>query len=90
MSLDKEDYHPWQKDHRFRGLFTDFPKVVLVPLELPLEQVATGSFGFQMLDDKIRETKGKLLSFDDHDITIVWTSDTDYPAVSSGREIPSY
>lgn len=79
VSLDKEDYHPWQKKITVSGgLFTDFPKVVLVPLELPLEQVATGSFGFQMLDDKIRETKGKLLSFDDHDITIVWTSDTDY------------
>lgn len=79
VNVQKEGYHPWQKKITVSaGLFTDFPKVMLVPTELPTEFVATESLGFQMIDEKIRETKGKLLSFNDHDITIEWTSDTDY------------
>ena len=79
VSLKKNGYHPWQKSFAVSaGLFTDFPKVILVPVDIPVESVATDSFGFQMIDEKIRETKGKLLTFDEYEIWIEWTGDTDY------------
>ena len=77
--LEKDGYHTWEKKITVvAGFFTDVPKVVLLPLELPIEPAATSSFGFPMDDNAARETKGKLLTFTDHEITIEWTDNADY------------
>ena len=90
VRLEKRGYFSWQKNIPVvAGLFIDIPKVVLLPTELPQEVVATASFGFPLTESKIRPTKGKLLTFDDHEITVEWLNGTDYqPFKNAGdREV---
>lgn len=77
--IEKDGYHTWEKKITVvAGYFTDFPKIVLLPLDITEEPAATSSFGFPMETDTIRETKGKILTFTDHEISIDWTDNMDY------------
>lgn len=83
VRLEQSGYHPWEKKISITaGYFSDYPKIVLVPLELPVEPVASDSFGFPMPDavayPEVRATKDKLVAFDEHSITITWLANTDY------------
>ena len=79
VRLERDGYHAWEKKIAIAaGYFSDFPKIVLVPLELPREVVASDSFGFPMPDSNIRVSKGKSLAFDQHTVSIEWLNDTDF------------
>ncbi len=79
VRLEREGYHLWEKNITIAaGYFADFPKIMLVPIELPTEPVASSSFGFPMPDSNIRVTKGKSLAFDQHTVSIEWLDDTDF------------
>ena len=79
VRLQKDGYHKWEKKVPvIAGLFTDFPKIVLLPEKFETEKVATESFGFPMEDSNIRVTKDKSLAFDAHTISIEWLDNTDY------------
>lgn len=80
VRIEKKGYHTWSKNIPVvAGYFTDIPKIVLLPLELESEIVPSGSFGFPVVDEvavRERAVKGKLLTFDDHAITVEWTDGT--------------
>ena len=79
VRVEKEQHHVWQKNISIvAGLFSDFPKVVLVPTLLESELVATASFGFPTEESNIRITKGKSLAFDKLTISVEWLDGTDY------------
>src|SRR3989344_4397964 len=83
VRLEKEGYQPWKKNVPVvAGLFTDMPKVVLMPEVLSeiaiaspsadiLANIASGSHTVQI-------TKNKILEVQPHEIWITYVSDTDY------------
>ena len=79
VKLERDGYYPYQKNISVvAGLFTDMPKVVLLPMDLRQEKIATESFGFPITDSKVRVDKERVLTFDEHEISVEWTGDTDY------------
>ncbi len=88
VRLERDGYFTWQKNIPVvASLFTDIPKIVLFPTEQIFEQVSTSSFGFPLADSNVRSTKGKLLTFDDHEITIEWLDNTDYQPFKEAGDV---
>ncbi len=94
VRLEKEQYQPWHKNISVvAGLFTDVPKVVLMPEVLPESVVASPSVDVLthlISPGAINQTaKQKILEFNAHEIWVNWTADTDYqPYRNSGdREL---
>ena len=75
----RDGYTPWHKNIQIEeGFFVDIPNIVLLPTSLVREKVATSSFGFPLVDSRVREAKGRFLTFDDHEIIVTWTDSTSY------------
>lgn len=84
VRVEKTGYHTWQKNVPVvAGLFTDFPKVVLIPDKLSEEIVASPSAVLlaslaSASRGVIRPAKHKVLEFDNHNVWVTWLDDTDY------------
>ncbi len=94
IRAEKENYQTWRKTAIVTaGLFTDFPKVVLIPQMFEAETVASDSFEDVVAAlaspsaEYLHKVKDRSVRFTSHDIWVTWTTNTSYqPFHTNGEE----
>src|SRR3989344_3857827 len=77
VELKKESYRPWKKNIKVEaGLFTDFPKIFLVPASFSEDEVFAKFASPSLVPT--RKLKGKVAEFDGKNLCVTWLDNTDY------------
>jgi len=76
VRLMRDGFRPWDKSVSIgAGLFSDFPKIVLIPDLLTEELVASASFAEIT---PISDPKDRIVTFENNEVRVTWLADTNY------------